>query len=61
MNGLTRRETPDRGKINLHDPVEAKSWTHELRVSKAQLQKLIEKVGNGAAEVRKELDRQKIG
>jgi hypothetical protein len=34
---------------------EVKYWTRELGVDKAQLQKLVEKVGNSAAAVRKEL------
>ena len=59
MNGLTRKEAPDRSKINLHDPAEAKWWCHELDVSRDQLRSLVDKVGNSAAAVRKELDHEK--
>jgi predicted RNA-binding protein YlqC (UPF0109 family) len=57
MNGLTRKETPDRSKINLHQPDEVQYWTRHLNVSKEDLQKAIDKVGNAAAAVRKELGR----
>ena len=59
MDGLTRKETADRGKINIHDPIETKWWSHELGVSRARLRNAIDKVGNFAATVRKELDREK--
>jgi Protein of unknown function (DUF3606) len=56
MNDLTRRETPDRSKINLRNPTEAKCWAHELGISQDQLRRLVEKVGNSATAVRKELN-----
>jgi hypothetical protein len=59
MGGLTKKEVPDRSKINLHDPCEAKGWCHELGVSKERLRVLVDKVGNAAAAVRKELDHEK--
>ena len=59
MNGPTRKQAPDRSKINLHDPAEAKCWCHELGVSRDQLRSLVDKVGNSAATVRKELDHEK--
>jgi hypothetical protein len=55
MDHLTKREPVDRSKINMHDPFEIKYWTREFRVSGAELQKAIDKVGNSAATVRKEL------
>ena len=55
MDSLTQREQPDRSKINMHQPHEVKYWTHALNVSKDELQKTIDKVGNSAAAVRKEL------
>jgi predicted RNA-binding protein YlqC (UPF0109 family) len=55
MDSLTKREQPDRSKINLHQPHEVKYWTRALHVSQEELQKAIEKVGNSAAAVRKEL------
>ena len=55
MDHLTKLEQPDRSKINLHQPFEVKYWTHALGVSREQLQKAVDKVGNSAATVRKEL------
>jgi hypothetical protein len=55
MDHLTKREQPDRSKINMHQPFEVKYWTHALGVSREQLQKAVDKVGNSAATVRKEL------
>ena len=55
MDHLTRRDTPDRSKINMRERGEVKCWTRELGVSHAELQKAIDKVGNSAAAVRKEL------
>ena len=55
MDSLTKREQPDRSKINMHEPFEVKYWTHALGVSKEELKKAVDKVGNAAAAVRKEL------
>jgi hypothetical protein len=55
MDSLTKREQPDRSKINMHQPHEVKYWTRALGVSKEDLQKAVDKVGNSAATVRKEL------
>ena len=55
MDSLTKREQPDRSKINMQQMHEVKYWTHALNVSKEELQKAIDKVGNSAAAVRKEL------
>jgi hypothetical protein len=38
-------------------PHEVKYWTHALKVSKEELQKAVDKVGNSVAAVRKELGR----
>ena len=46
---------PDRSKINMHEDYEVKYWTHALGVSREDLQKAVDKVGNSAASVRKEL------
>lgn len=54
---LTKRVQPDRSKINMHDDYEVKHWTHALGVSKADLQKVVDKVGSSVATVRKELAR----
>jgi AraC-like DNA-binding protein len=57
MDSLTKRIKPDRSKINMHQAWELDYWTRELGVSRSELQRVIEKVGNSAAEVRKELAR----
>lgn len=56
MDDLKKRGSQDRSKINMHEDYEVKYWTKELGVSKEQLQKAVDKVGNGAAAVRKELE-----
>jgi hypothetical protein len=55
MHDLSKKESPDRSKINMHESYEVKYWTRELGVNRDQLQKLVDKVGNSAASVRKEL------
>lgn len=52
---LTQRHQPDRSKINMSEDYEVKYWTHELGVTRSQLQTAIDKVGNAAAAVRKQL------
>ncbi|SFP66735.1 Protein of unknown function [Bradyrhizobium sp. Ghvi] len=55
MDHLTKREQPDRSKINMNEAWEVKYWTHELGVSREELQQAVDKVGNSAAAVRKQL------
>lgn len=55
MDNLTKRNQPDRSKINMHEDHEVKYWTKALGVSRDELQKAVDKVGNSAAAVRKEL------
>lgn len=55
MSGLTRKAAVDRSKINIQQPHEVRYWTRHLSISKEDLQKAVEKVGNAAAAVRKEL------
>lgn len=45
----------DRGKINMEAPHEVQYWARHLNVSKELLLRAVEKVGNSAAAVRKEL------
>jgi hypothetical protein len=54
-DNLTTRDQPDRSKINMNQIHEVRYWTTHLNVSKEELQKDIDKVGNSAAAVRKEL------
>ena len=55
MTGLTHKVQPDRSKINMRDPHELQYWVKHLNVTSEDLQKAVEKVGNSAAAVRKEL------
>jgi hypothetical protein len=52
---MIKKDQPDRSKINIHEPFEVKYWTRALGISKEDLQKAVDKVGNAAAAVRKEL------
>lgn len=56
MDDLNNRGQPDRSKINMHEGHELKYWMRELGVDRPHLQALVDKVGNWAAAVRKELD-----
>jgi hypothetical protein len=55
MDRLSKRGVADRSKINMHEAQEIHCWAKHLGISEAQLQKAIDKVGNGAAAVKKEL------
>jgi 3-oxoacyl-[acyl-carrier-protein] synthase III len=55
MDNLTKRDQRDRSKINMNEDFEVKYWTHALGVSREKLQRAVDKVGNSAAAVRKEL------
>ncbi len=55
MGNLKSRSQQDRSKINMQEPLEIQYWIKHLKVSGEQLQKAVDKVGNGAAAVRKEL------
>jgi hypothetical protein len=55
MARLTKRAMPDRSKIDVDDAKQLKYWTKSLGVSKEDLLDAVEKVGNAAATVRKEL------
>lgn len=51
----------DRSKINMHSPNQVRAWTKRLNISPGELAKVIETVGDSAAEVRKELERSRRG
>ena len=55
MKTLTTREQPDRSKISMGRSREVHYWTKHFNISKEELLKAIDKVGNSAAAVRKEL------
>jgi len=60
MDNRKIKGAPDRSKINMHEPHEVQHWTKHLKVSNEQLQKAVDKVGNAAAAVRKELAAQAV-
>jgi len=55
MSNLTKKTTPDRSRIDTQNARELRYWTRALSVSKEDLLAAVEKVGNSAATVRKEL------
>ena len=57
MDNLTKREQPDRSKINVHQPQEFKCWMRALDVTRDELPVAVDKVGNSAAAVRSEIER----
>jgi hypothetical protein len=52
---LSKRGQLDRSCINLNEDYEVRHWTKALGVSRDELKRAIEKVGNSAAAVRKEI------
>jgi hypothetical protein len=56
MVGITKPIVPDRGKIALEHGDDIRHWTKHFGVTKDELLRTIERVGNSAAAVRKELD-----
>jgi len=54
-NALTKKAMPRRSHIAMNEELAVKYWTKHLDVSRDELQGAIEKVGNSAAAVRKEL------
>jgi uncharacterized protein DUF3606 len=50
-----KRGMPDRSKISMTEAHEVRYWTRHLGVSKEELQRAVDKVGNSAATVRKQL------
>jgi hypothetical protein len=52
---LKNRGAQDRARIAMGEEHEVKYWTEALGVSREKLQAAVDKVGNSAAAVRKEL------
>ncbi|BEV43965.1 DUF3606 domain-containing protein [Afipia carboxidovorans] len=52
---LSKKGQQDRSHINMSEDYEVKYWTHHLGVTRDELRQAVEKVGNSAATVRKEL------
>jgi hypothetical protein len=51
----SKRGTPDRSKISMSEDHEVRYWAKHLGVTRDELQRAVDKVGNSAAAVRKEL------
>ena len=54
-DNLSKRSGPDRSKINMHKEFEVRHWIKHFGVTKEELARAVEKVGNSAATARKEL------
>ncbi len=55
MPEIIKKVAPDRAKIIIADDDQVKYWTRHLGVSREELRRAIDKVGNSAASIRKEL------
>jgi hypothetical protein len=55
MAALTSKAPPLRNHIAMNEEIEVKYWTKHLGVTREELQRAVDKVGNSAAAVRKEL------
>jgi hypothetical protein len=54
-NNSTTKRTGDRSRIDLAESHAVRCWTRHLGVSRTDLEQAVEKVGNSAAAVRKQL------
>lgn len=52
---LKNRGSKDRSKIAMQEPHEVRYWTEEFGISKEELQRIVDKVGNSADTVRNAL------
>jgi len=57
---LTNKGAQDRSHINMHEDHEVKYWTHHLGVSREELKRAVDRVGNSAVAVRKELGNKRL-
>jgi hypothetical protein len=55
MHDVTPGGAADRRTISIREAWEIDCWTMELAVSRSELERIMKKVGNSAAEVRREL------
>ena len=58
---LTSKTPPLRNHIAMDEDLELKYWTKHLGVTREELQRAVDKVGNSAAAVRKELGKTEDG
>ena len=57
MAALTSKAPPLRNHIAMNEASEVKYWIKHLGVTQDELQRAVDKVGNAAAAVRKELEK----
>ena len=57
MNGLVKRRRMLRSRIELRAPSDVRCWTKALGIPPDDLKRVIDKVGNSVAAVRKEIHR----
>jgi hypothetical protein len=53
------KHPPIRNKIDLTDPAQRRAWTRRLKLSADELKAIVEKVGDSAAAVTKEIELQR--
>jgi hypothetical protein len=56
-DNLSMGGQPDRSKIAMNKALEVRYWTKHLGISREELQRAVDKVGNSAAAVKKELEK----
>ena len=56
-DNFSKRGQSDRSKIAMDEAFEVRYWAKHLGVSKEELQRVVDKVGNSAAAVKKELEK----
>jgi len=61
MVALTNKASPRRNHIAMDEESEVKHWIKHLGVTRDELQRAVDKVGNSAAAVRKELGKTRDG
>ena len=54
QRSLTKRVMPDRSKITVTSEIEVKYWIKHFGITREELERAVERVGNSAASVRKE-------
>jgi hypothetical protein len=53
----SKRGSPDRDRIDVHDPNEVRNWSKSLGVSPEKLKEAVAQVGTSASKVREHLRR----
>jgi hypothetical protein len=51
---LTNRGEPDRSRINMNEDHEVKYWTQQFGVTREELQRVVDRVGDSAKAVARE-------